>query len=417
MFKIGDKVSVLDEDLTGRITSVTGETVTIVTEDGFEMQFDKNELVRISNEAYRSLPPSPPDTPSGRVSQPWAIVGSLVPGLLVHGTGSWLSGDDDTARRLLLLQGGGIALTGGSLAALALTGAARDWVGLFATTSVLGVGAMGVSLLANIYRTAAPEGFGSHPGHVPWGDTEIGVLSVTNPQLELGPIVSLSANIRTARWTTAIRTWHAPWSLHARAHLETGFQFWGAREDTPDVRAGGGHTTLFFGITGERYGLESFSSYGSELRLETRIDSEHLAPNVRGAFVDWELGYAARRTAFSLTRTYNDDSLLIAGVGFGAYHGDPLRNGGATRFYYNHRHDGYAGGMLIGGIGSGVAGRIGLESRHFITPTWGVRLGVEKGAAWVIGIHLITRIWNQSSLLNSISNSLTPSQPSPDAKP
>ena len=51
MFKIGDKVSVLDEDLTGRITSVTGETVTIVTEDGFEMQFDKNELVRISNEA------------------------------------------------------------------------------------------------------------------------------------------------------------------------------------------------------------------------------------------------------------------------------------------------------------------------------------------------------------------------------
>lgn len=51
MLKIGDKVSVLDEDLTGRITNVTGETVTIVTEDGFEMQFDKNELVRISNEA------------------------------------------------------------------------------------------------------------------------------------------------------------------------------------------------------------------------------------------------------------------------------------------------------------------------------------------------------------------------------
>lgn len=51
MLKIGDKVSVLDEDLTGRITNVTGETVTIVTEDGFEMVFDKKELVLIKNES------------------------------------------------------------------------------------------------------------------------------------------------------------------------------------------------------------------------------------------------------------------------------------------------------------------------------------------------------------------------------
>ncbi len=51
MFKVGNKVSVLDEDLTGHIVSISGDVITIIIEDGFEMIFDKNELVLIKNES------------------------------------------------------------------------------------------------------------------------------------------------------------------------------------------------------------------------------------------------------------------------------------------------------------------------------------------------------------------------------
>lgn len=349
--------------------------------------------------------------PEGRVSQPWAIAGSIIPGLLVHGSGSWLSGDDDTSKRLLILQGTGIGVTGGSLAALALTGAARDWVGLFATTTVFGVGALGVSFLADVYRTALPKGMGRHPGHIPWGTTEVGLLWVNGPHVDLGPVVNVSATLHSGRWITAAQTAHSPWSLHAAARLESGYRLLGAAENEPNETAGGGHASLFFGLTGERYGEEGFSSSGSEVRLEARIDSEHLAPHVRGAFVEWELGYAARRTSFPLTRRYHDDSLLIAGVAFGAYHGDATRRGGATRLYYNHRHDGYAGGLVTTGIGSGVAGRVGFDSRHFFSPRWGFRIGAEVGSAWVFGIHLITQFWEEVPLLNALSPS-PPDEPS-----
>ena len=43
--EVGDTVSVLDEDLSGVVTSIHADTVFIETLDGFAMQFQRNELV------------------------------------------------------------------------------------------------------------------------------------------------------------------------------------------------------------------------------------------------------------------------------------------------------------------------------------------------------------------------------------
>ncbi len=43
--KKGDKVSVLDEDISGVVTGVKGNEVTIMTTDDFELNFLKNELI------------------------------------------------------------------------------------------------------------------------------------------------------------------------------------------------------------------------------------------------------------------------------------------------------------------------------------------------------------------------------------
>jgi len=53
-FKVGDKVDVMDEDLSGIITSINGNTITIATADGFELDFSGKELVNIGDSASLS---------------------------------------------------------------------------------------------------------------------------------------------------------------------------------------------------------------------------------------------------------------------------------------------------------------------------------------------------------------------------
>ncbi|WP_108803020.1 Smr/MutS family protein [Aquimarina sp. Aq107] len=46
MIKVGDVVSVLDEPISGKVISVIGNEVTIESNDGFDMMFSANELVK-----------------------------------------------------------------------------------------------------------------------------------------------------------------------------------------------------------------------------------------------------------------------------------------------------------------------------------------------------------------------------------
>jgi len=50
MYKIGDKVAVLDDDLSGIIIKVNNEILTIETYEGFELSFSSNELVKMNND-------------------------------------------------------------------------------------------------------------------------------------------------------------------------------------------------------------------------------------------------------------------------------------------------------------------------------------------------------------------------------
>lgn len=48
-FNIGDRVEALDEDLTGTVTKIIGDRITIETTDGFDLEFSKTELVKSAN--------------------------------------------------------------------------------------------------------------------------------------------------------------------------------------------------------------------------------------------------------------------------------------------------------------------------------------------------------------------------------
>lgn len=55
--KIGEKVSVIDDDLKGIITSVKGETIVFKDEHGFTHQFNKTKLVLQNPSIYENLKP------------------------------------------------------------------------------------------------------------------------------------------------------------------------------------------------------------------------------------------------------------------------------------------------------------------------------------------------------------------------
>jgi hypothetical protein len=329
-----------------------------------------------------------------RVPRPLAIAGSVVPGLIVHGAGSWLSSDADTAQSLLIAEGVGLGLTGGALTGLALTGAARDWSGLFISSAIVGMGLFTLSFAADVYRAATPTGFGRHPGSVPWMTTEVGLLWLNNPRLDYGPLVQTSATLRWDRLSVALTAGRAPEALHSLTRLEAGYRLWGAPTGRRAAATGGSHLTALFGYENSAYGQAAYATHGGELRVAGRIDSERVLPAVRGAFFEGELGYARRQTSYELFDTAVYDSLLLGGFAFGAYHGDPTTSGGETRIYYDHRHDGYVAGLLMSGLGSGTIGHFGLETTHFFSPTWGVRAHAEIGAAAVFGLHLVARAWS-----------------------
>ena len=59
---------------------------------------------------------------------------------------------------------------------------------------------------------------------------------------------------------------------------------------------------------------------------------------------------------------------------------------------YDHRHDDFAAGLQLPGLGSGPAGHFGLASEIFVSPRWGLAADIQAGSAYVAGLSLLYRI-------------------------
>lgn len=55
MINKGDKVTVLDDNINGVVTKIEGHLVYIATDDGFDLQFDKAEVIKVGNALSNSV--------------------------------------------------------------------------------------------------------------------------------------------------------------------------------------------------------------------------------------------------------------------------------------------------------------------------------------------------------------------------
>ena len=57
MFNIGDKIAVLDDDMDGVVLKISNNIITILSTDGFELNFKPNEIIKTetSNDFKNSI--------------------------------------------------------------------------------------------------------------------------------------------------------------------------------------------------------------------------------------------------------------------------------------------------------------------------------------------------------------------------
>jgi hypothetical protein len=174
-----------------------------------------------------------------------------------------------------------------------------------------------------------------------------------------------------------------------------GFRAFGPKPTADDSVRDGSFVDLETAVTHHRYDAEGFSSVTSELNANGRLDLRRVDPGLSGSFAELGVGIAVQAFDYEvagLDFAEDVDTLLLTRFAFGMYLGhDPARRGGELSVYYDHRHDGYAAGLKLTGLGSGVVGHFGVAARYFFDSHWGVRAEAEVGSAYLLGLSALFR--------------------------
>lgn len=314
---------------------------------------------------------------------------ALVPGLLLHGSGTYVAKDRPAAKRLAIASGAGVGavLLSGTL--LAVTGTSRRLVGAMAPIALAGTGVFALTWLADLYGATTGGRDASAASWVAPIELELGYRYVRDPQFAYGSFGYARADLRYKAWRAAPSAFVALDADNQRLGLDLAYRMRGrhAKARTSD----GSFLDLATGLLHHRYGREGFAVWTPSLALEGRLDLAHVGESLRGAFVEGQLGAGLELYHFDAVGARpreNAFGLLLGRFGFGIYLGNGTRRTGEVSLYYDHRHDDFAAGAGLRGIASGVLGHLGSAGHYFFDERWGASLMLEVGSAVVAGAAL-----------------------------
>ncbi len=322
-----------------------------------------------------------------------ATTATFVPGLVVHGAGHMVAGETRTGLRLLAIEGVGLGLLTAGFVPIVLTGASRRVIGPAAALSVAGVGLFAISFLGDLYGVLAPAGGTGAPFRIaPIVQTSLGYRYVYDPVFEYRHFLVQDIDYRTGPWRIHPSAWFAFDDTNARLRAEFAYRFIGPRPTGAPPAADGTYIDLQGALTRHNFTSNRFATTTGEIAVAGRLDMARIDPFLRGSFSEMSFGVAMQAYSYRLDNTTADLSdLLLARFAFGMYLGWPGRPRGEALVYYDHRHDGYAAGLKMSGLGSGVAGHFGAAARFYFTDHWGVAADAAVGSAYVTGMSILFR--------------------------
>lgn len=306
-------------------------------------------------------------------------------------TAKTTGGKKSAAKKVAVVSATGLggALLGGAL--LALTGASRRTTGPIAAMTVAGVGFFSTSLIADVYLLLAPEGgTGEPPREVPWIEMMLGASAISDPVFKHSEIVTQRLDARWRSLRTSVQAEHAPESTSRRLRVEEGLRLMGPTPGSRTLARDGSFVDVEGAFTDHAYPRDGFGTTIAELSVKGRLDLARFDGELSGAFVEGLLGAGLMIDRYRAAEGTDTDSILLTRFAFGTYLGRPTPDGlhGEASVFYDHRRDGFAGGLQPRGIGAGFLGSFGVNARMWLGRSWGVGLNAQAGSALIGGLSL-----------------------------
>lgn len=322
-----------------------------------------------------------------------AVAAALVPGIIINGTGHWVTGQTCTARRLLMAEGVGLLGMGVGIPVIALAGAPRY---LTTPAIVLTLGGFAMILTAIGADIYGASGAWENPGEPMrrrsrW-ETELGVLHVYNPHFDFGWLLTQRAAANVGRTRIAAGLDAALDGVHAHYRLGAALRLLGP---TPSSTSPDGS---FFDVAvstfEQRFTSMGFVSAGAEIIGAGRLDLGRVGSTLRGSFTEVSVGLQASHTSYrivGMSVDSDDETMLLSRLAFGVYLGRGSHRGSEAKFYYDHRRDDYAAGIKLPGYGNGMVGHVGIAGQYYLTKRLGLGALLETGSSHVTGVSMLFR--------------------------
>ncbi len=334
--------------------------------------------------------PAPPaaERPPARLSSPRRVlagVTAVVPGIVVPGTGHLVAGRSGAGKLLLATGGSGLVLTVAGFAGLFLTGGSRRTAGPNIALIYGGVGAWWGSVLADLYGVLAPSGglgrFERAPARLA---AELGLRYVYDPTFDYRAFTFAGLDVTRGRLRVSPSVWIALDDENVRLRV-------GGAARLLSRACDGSRLEIEAALTHHDFGSDGFSTTIGEVFLGGRLDLAGLAPTLTGSFFELGTGYAFGAVSYDGADTEATD-LLLGRFAFGFYLGHEPGGYGELAFIYDHRHDDFAAGLKVTGLGSGPAGHFGLRAVRGWSSGWGGAVEAHMGSAVVVGVSALYRI-------------------------
>ncbi|WP_338872058.1 hypothetical protein [Myxococcus stipitatus] len=348
----------------------------------------------VSDGTLTLLPESSPSATS-RSFQVLPAAVAVVPGLLFHGLAPAIAGDGQTARRLFAMEGTGLGLIALGGVPIALTGASRRTIAPLYAVTLAGFSVFGISALANLYSVVSPTFDPGIPSaSLPPLELEMGYQYVSDTSFDYDHFVALGAVARLDSVKLEATARLAPDDGNAQVRLGGAWRLLGAPEQRRGGTDGSSLDAELYALY-HRYPTEGFTVFGGDLGLRGRFAMSRVSPSLAGSFAEASIGMSLQ--GYSYPGPVSDGNLheqLLYGFGYGVWlgRGGPFK--GEAMIFYDHRKDGFAGGLRT--FGGGVVGNFGLRGRALLTESWGVAAEVAAGGALVGRLSLIYALGGES---------------------
>ncbi|MGM0598138.1 MAG: hypothetical protein ACQES9_13985 [Myxococcota bacterium] len=354
---------------------------------------------RVNSKPGSGEPSKSLENKSGKISKianksNWAGPASIVPGLLISGSGQYVAGNKKAAKKLFFLNAAGMGLFAVGAIPLALSNSSRHLSSIAIPLALAGgftiLNSQFLDSVASFYLT---DFLGKFPGKNPWFAVESGYFHVDDPQFSHEHFQKSSVDFNYRVLSTKLTWWkdYAAGTFKARTKL--GFTILGTNpSESASLYS---YLRLSSAFSWHKIPDEELKILTMELFFEGRYDHGSLDKAFSGTFSEFQFGYALESVKYNSGETYfsqgNTKDFLIFSYGFGWYLGDSRNNHAEMIIYYNHRQDNYAGGMELKVSGDGVAGYAGLKTRYFFSRDWGVYSDLHYGGGLGIGFGVIYR--------------------------